>query len=54
MPMAHRAMTALAWRIVIAEILRQAITQATVGGEQLEHGVDPRDFTLLVPGEIGV
>jgi hypothetical protein len=47
-------MPTLPRRVVITEILRQAIPQAVFGGEQIEHGVDPRDFRAFVSGEITV
>ncbi|MNE75900.1 hypothetical protein D3C80_1721000 [compost metagenome] len=40
--------------IIVAEIPRQAVTQAVLGGEQVEHRVDTCDFRTLMSGEIGV
>jgi hypothetical protein len=44
----------IAGGVGVAEILGQAIAQAMLGSEQVEHGVNPRDFGLFMPGEIPV
>lgn len=54
MPVTHRTVPTLWWRIFIAKILRQSVTEAAVRGKQLEHGVNPGNFSLLMPGEISM
>lgn len=39
---AHRAVPALPGRVFIAEIVRQAVTQALLCREQIQHGVNSR------------
>ncbi|MNI55814.1 hypothetical protein D3C73_1107860 [compost metagenome] len=47
-------MPTLTGHIFVAEILGQAITQAAISGEQIEHGMYPRNLGLLMPSEAGV
>lgn len=47
-------MPTLLRRLVVTEVLRQAISQTVLSGEQLEHGVNPRNFRAFVPGEIAM
>jgi hypothetical protein len=48
----HRTMPAPLRRVLIAEILRQSITEAMLGGEQIQHRVDPGNLGALVLHEV--
>ena len=45
---AYRTMPATPGRIIITKVVRQTLPQAVVGGEQVEHGVNPRDLRHLM------
>ncbi|MNF74736.1 hypothetical protein D3C84_567760 [compost metagenome] len=51
---AHRAVATALGRLAVAEVGGQALTQAVLGGEQLEHGVDAGDFAAFLLLEVTV
>ena len=48
MTVAHRTMPATLGSVFITKVLSQALSQAVFGGEQFEHGVNPRYLRHLV------